>query len=194
MNKESYNKIAEQWVESRNQSKESVMVHKFGELIKKKGSILDVGCGSGIPIARCLLNKGFDVTGIDVSEKMIGMAKQNFNTVPFSLADINDYEPGKLFDGIIAWDSLFHLSPGLQHKAYRKVYSLLTDGGHFLFTAINMDGETVEDMFGALFSYGGIEKEKLKTMLKEIGFKFILVEEDYIEGDMNRDIVAILQK
>ena len=194
MNKESYNKIAEQWIESRNQSKVSRLIYKFIELVKQNGIVLDVGCGSGIPIAKFLQEKGFTITGIDISEKMIKLAKQQGRNIAFSVHDINDYTSEILFDGIVAWDSLFHLRPELQTKAYDKIYSLLSPGGYFLFTNYNMDGEIVGEMYGESFYYGGIEASPLKKILKEIGFQIILFEEDYKEGDMDRGIVAILKK
>lgn len=44
--------------------------------LKPKAHILDVGCGSGYPIASYLIEKGFQVTGIDGSKKLLEIAKE----------------------------------------------------------------------------------------------------------------------
>ena len=44
--------------------------------LKPSAKILDVGCGMGQPIAQYFLDKGYDLTGIDGSEKLVALAKQ----------------------------------------------------------------------------------------------------------------------
>jgi 2-polyprenyl-3-methyl-5-hydroxy-6-metoxy-1,4-benzoquinol methylase len=72
-------------------------------------AILDVGCGGGIPIAKYLVEKGFRVSGIDSSEKMIRLAKKNVPVGTFLKADIRTYIIDEQYEGIIAWDTLFHI-------------------------------------------------------------------------------------
>ena len=68
-NKQAYNKIADQWAESRDGSFLSKLVVEFASKVKPKGKILDIGCGTGFPIDTYLSNREFAVTGIDFSEK-----------------------------------------------------------------------------------------------------------------------------
>ena len=49
--------------------------------------ILDVGCGAGIPVSRQLADK-FEVTGVDISSSMIGMARKNVPSATFIHADV----------------------------------------------------------------------------------------------------------
>ena len=44
--------------------------------IPEKSHILDIGCGSGIPIADYLIEKSFQVTGIDGSQELLNIAKK----------------------------------------------------------------------------------------------------------------------
>ena len=67
INKDSYNKIASDWAESRDKSFVSKLVTEFAGKVKPNGKILDIGCGTGYPLASYLAEKGYNVTGIDPS-------------------------------------------------------------------------------------------------------------------------------
>ncbi len=55
---------------------EKAWIDRFCGLIGR-GAILDIGCGSGVPIARALVRVGFEVTGVDGSEEMLSMFRRN---------------------------------------------------------------------------------------------------------------------
>lgn len=72
-------------------------------------SILDVGCGSGY-IASILEDKGFRVTGIDVSARMLELAKVNAPRSNFLRMDMRRLDfPKESFDAIICLYSIFHV-------------------------------------------------------------------------------------
>lgn len=83
--------------------------------INNGGKILDVGCGNGI-ISIHLGKQGFNVTGIDVSEKTIETARNNnpFPNVRFRVQSAEELEAsGELFDVIVCSEVLEHLhDPG----------------------------------------------------------------------------------
>lgn len=56
--------------------------------IPKKGKILDLGCGSGEPIAKLLIEKGFQLYGVDGSKNMIELCKQRFPNHKWIIADM----------------------------------------------------------------------------------------------------------
>jgi len=87
-------------------------------------AILDVGCGSGY-IASILENEGFKVTGIDISTKMLELAKANAPRSTFLRMDMKRLDfPKESFDGIICLYSIFHV-PRRYHleilKRFRRV-------------------------------------------------------------------------
>ncbi|MDR0474628.1 MAG: class I SAM-dependent methyltransferase [Treponema sp.] len=109
INKESYNKIAEAWAEIRLKHQLNTLVKDFSLKIKPNGKILDIGCGTGYPIAKYFSDNGFSVVGIDISENMLQKAMgQKIKNAQFILCDFFAYKPIDKYDGIIAYDSFFH--------------------------------------------------------------------------------------
>lgn len=54
----------------------------FGRNMSNSISILDVGCGTGLPLTKLLVSTGAKVTGIDISTEMLTKAKQMFLKLP----------------------------------------------------------------------------------------------------------------
>lgn len=114
------------------------------ELIKKYGNhvknIINYGCGTGKHDVE-LSKLGYFCTGIDLSQTMIEVAKQNSkemdNQIAFSVADIRTYEPSKKYDAVI---SLFHVMSYQNGNedilaAFQSARKALNKGGLFLFDA-----------------------------------------------------------
>jgi 2-polyprenyl-3-methyl-5-hydroxy-6-metoxy-1,4-benzoquinol methylase len=73
------------------------------------GTVLDVGCGMGEPIARHLVDRGFRVVGVDASPAMIESCLGRFPDSEWHVADMRELHLDRRFEGILAWDSFFHL-------------------------------------------------------------------------------------
>lgn len=71
--------------------------------------VLDVGCGTGVPVSHMLCNAGLDVVGIDISPKMIAHAKSRVRGT-FIQADLLQYEPKEEFAAVFIIFSLLQLS------------------------------------------------------------------------------------
>ncbi|KAF9895217.1 hypothetical protein FE257_000119 [Aspergillus nanangensis] len=79
--------------------------------LPKRSRVLDVGCGTGKPVADELSSAGLIVHGIDVSDEMVRLASSQVAGV-FEKADMTQYRPKTQFDGVFAILSLFQLTPG----------------------------------------------------------------------------------
>ena len=108
--KDTYNKIAEDWHADHKQDDWWVEgTDHFCSLLKKGSRVLDVGCGAGVK-SRYLSKKGLDVTGIDFSEKLIGIAEKESVGVEFIVMDMKDaHNLSRQFDGVFAQASLLHI-------------------------------------------------------------------------------------
>jgi len=137
-----YTRKAAFWHQMRNRSGyETHWVDRFLKGLPKGGHILDLGCGTGDPIAGYLIAKGFRVTGVDYAPTMIEVAKQTYPAGNWIVGDIADLPDLGLFDGLISWDGFFHLSIEEQREALPKYAELLNPGGALLFTVGPEEGE-----------------------------------------------------
>lgn len=99
-------------------------------------TVLDLGCGPGVPISETLIERGFNVFGVDASARMVAAFKASFATVPVECAAVEDSNFfGREFDAVVAWGLFFLLAAETQHKLIAKVAAVLPRGGRFLFTA-----------------------------------------------------------
>lgn len=194
--KESYNRICKEWCEFRKSTPVNRCIADFADGLKPDSKVLDIGCGSGYPISSYLSRRGFDVTGIDISERMIEQARQlGLPNTFFLMEDILDFKPGKRYDAAIAFDSLWHVRHEMQERIYRIVSSLLVPGGLFLFTHGKKDGEIISEMWGEQFYHSALDVEKVHELLRLYGFDILSSIEDYSEettGD--RELLIIAQK
>ncbi len=191
----SYNKIADQWTDSRNRSSLSQLVLNFAASIKPNSKVLDIGCGTGYPITTFLAESGFTVTGIDLSDSLLQKAvERNIPNTTLHLCDFFDFEPSERFDGIIAFDSFFHFRKDKQVEIYSRVANWMNLGGYLLFTHGNKEGEISGEMFGETFYYSCLNTQTVHELLFDSGFEIVSSWEYYTEQDMARDLVLLARK
>src|SRR5688572_28698492 len=105
-----YDNIAVDFASLRNSfSTEKKYVDQFIHLLEPNSHILDVGCGSGYPIASYLLQRGFQVTGVDGSNELLKIARKNLSNMQCILGDMRTVELAQKYDAIIEWWALMHL-------------------------------------------------------------------------------------
>jgi 2-polyprenyl-3-methyl-5-hydroxy-6-metoxy-1,4-benzoquinol methylase len=112
------------------------VVREWARTLPRGASVLDIGCGSGIPISNVLVQEGLAISGVDASAAMITAFRHNFPGVPMECAAVEDSTFfGAEYDGVIAWGLMFLLSSNVQRALIGKVSRVLKSGGRFLFTA-----------------------------------------------------------
>jgi SAM-dependent methyltransferase len=103
-------------------------------MLPRRAEILDLCCGDG-RIAQTLSKRGYRVTGLDGSERMLTFAKQRAPKVEFFLADARRFKLPRRFDAVIStFDSLNHvMNTADLNKVFRNVAACLKLGGQFAF-------------------------------------------------------------
>ena len=99
-------------------------------------TVLDLGCGPGLPITKVLVEEGLNVYGIDASPSLVNAFRHNFPEIPIACESVQDsLFFNRLFDGVIAWGLIFLLLPEEQKRLIKRVADSLVPGGRFLFTS-----------------------------------------------------------
>jgi 2-polyprenyl-3-methyl-5-hydroxy-6-metoxy-1,4-benzoquinol methylase len=111
-------------------------VRKWVRKLTPKAIVLDLGCGTGIPITKILIDEGMNVYGIDASHTLVEAFKNNFPNTSVACESVEEsLFFNRKFDGIIAWGLLFLLPKEAQAVVIQKAATALQTGGKFLFTA-----------------------------------------------------------
>ncbi len=192
MVKDSYNKIASHYSENRDQFKNDKYLFKLTELLNTESIILDVGCGSGKPIDQFLINNGFKVIGLDISEEQITLAKKNVPQAQFKVQDMMELEENEYsVEAVVSFYAIFH-TPREQHlDLLKKFYSYLKEDGMMLVTMGSSDWEGTEDDFhGAQMYWSHFGKDKNRKLVEEAGFEIIEDEIDLSGGEKHQVILA----
>lgn len=149
------------------------------QYLKPNSNILDVGCGSGYPIASYLIDKGFKVTGIDASKELLSIAQSKCPTLVCKYGDMRTIEITEKFAAVIEWWSLMHL-PKEDHLMMLSRFSdWLQDDGILHFTTGDREyAEKSSEMLNQELSFYSLAPALYENYLNNNGYKILLKESD----------------
>ena len=130
---------------------------------------LDVGSGSGWPMGAALLARGFKVIGLDASPGLIAHARETLPKGDWRIGDMREDLPGETFHGVLAWHSLFHLTPEAQTLLLPALAARVAEGGRLMFTAGPAHGEAIGEWRGEPLYHGSLDPEAYRTLLTAAG-------------------------
>ncbi len=174
LNRRSYDAIASRWDAARVRlsAPELRFLHALVRDLPPRARILDLGCGSGRPMAEHLLAAGFAVTGVDQSSALLELARTRYPAGEWIESALEHYEPQRRFGAAIAWDSLFHV-PRREHlPIFRRVCASLACAGRFMLTVGgSAHPPFTDEMFGEPFFYDSHPPEVALALLHAAGFE-----------------------
>jgi SAM-dependent methyltransferase len=145
----------------------------FVSLIPKEGIVLDVGCAAGRD-SRYFDSLGFRVIGIDLSEKLLEIAKQKSPHIDYRLLDVRrlDY-PADYFDGIYASAILLHLNRDELKSVSKLFFQMVKPGGVVCLLVKEGAGEgyikeTLSDGKARYFTF--FHSDEIRSVLEQHGF------------------------
>jgi len=118
-------------------------IARFLEHLPDGATVLDLGCGGGDPIARHMVARGFHVTGLDSSPTLISLCQNRMPDQRWIAADMRRLALGRRFQGILAWDSFFHLSCDDQRTMFGVFAAHAGIGSVLMFNAGPARGEAI---------------------------------------------------
>ena len=173
-----YDRIADHYLERFGHS--SVRAAKLTEVIERLpagASILDLGCGAGIPVASQLVTSGFNVTGVDASSGQIERATRNVAGAHFIQADMASVEfAPESFDAVVAFYSLTHLPKSEHALMIERLARWLRPGGQFLANFGAAEGEWSEEWLGTTMFFSHHHPEMTKRLVQDAGLRLHRVE------------------
>ncbi|MFD9895453.1 class I SAM-dependent methyltransferase [Amycolatopsis sp. NPDC059027] len=169
-----YRRHASAWAAARGaKPRESGWLLRFASMLGRAGTVLDIGCGSGEPIARSLTGLGHRVTGVDSSPEMIALFRSNLPGAAAEVADMRSLNLGLGFGGLIAWDSFFHLTPREQRLMFPVFREHAEPGAPLLFTSGAAFGESIGTFEGEPLYHASLDPDEYRRLLAHAGFDVV---------------------
>ena len=166
----SYDRIADSWNSEAFSRSNGIQQHERALAFVAHGRrALDVGCGCSGRFIDLLAGRGFEVEGVDLSARMIELARGRHPQVTFHHADIREWNPREHYDFISAWDSIWHLPLRDHEGVLGRILGMLAPGGVCIFTAGGLDapGEKVDAAMGVPMYYSTLGIPRTLAVIDE---------------------------
>jgi 2-polyprenyl-3-methyl-5-hydroxy-6-metoxy-1,4-benzoquinol methylase len=147
-----YESVAAMFMKHRGHSASGVgtsAIRQWVRTLPSGATVLDLGCGTGLPITNVLIGEKLTVYGIDASPTLVAAFRQNFPDTPVACeaAEESSFFQRR-FDAVIAVGLLFLLPAHVQETIIQKVSHVLNPSGKFLFTSPPVKTEWVDILTG----------------------------------------------
>jgi len=204
LNKKAWDKIGNRTASPYIKHKKySELFNLFCNRLPKKASVLDFGCGPGIPFTQRLVKEGFNVTAIDISDTMIRVAKKNVPKARYIRVSMTDIKFKEEFDGIFSGYSMLCLDPKNFQMAAKKAVRSLKPGGFFLL-ALNEpppeghdEAENITEVIGQRMYSRPYTEEEIRTIFSGFGMKIIKVGREIVRSKSygtEHTLLVLMQK
>ncbi len=157
--------------------------------IKEGDLVVDLGSGAGNDafVSRRIVGEKGRVIGIDFTEKMVALAKENadklgYQNVEFRLGDIESMPLSSNKADVIVSNCVLNLVPN-KHKVFSEIYRTLKPGAHFSISDIVLNGSLPEKWKEVAELYAGcvagaIDKKDYLAIIEETGFVNIIIQKE----------------
>src|ERR1700749_2080269 len=96
-------------------------IRKWAKTLPPGSSVLDLGCGPGLPLTAVLVEEGLQVFGIDAAPSFVAAFRRNLPGTPVvceSVLESNFFD--RRFDAVLSIGLMFLLKTEQQHRLIRK--------------------------------------------------------------------------
>lgn len=121
--------------------------------------------------------RGHQVVGIDQSENLLQLARERFPQAVWLQSSLEDFAFQGSYEGVILWDTLFHLERSYHAPLLAKISHCLVPGGKLMLTVGGSAHPCfVDTMFGELFFYDSYPPEAVLAILQDLNFQPLIAE------------------
>ncbi len=167
-----YERFASQYDTSRSRALfEARWLARFAAALPQGGRVLDLGCGAGEPIARWFMAEGFRVTGVDFAQAMLDIARTRWPEGDWRHGDMRALQLDETFDGVIAWNSFFHLTPNEQRQSLPDMAEHLRPGGVMMVTVGQSEGSVAGTVASQTVYHASLSPAEYVTILEANGLR-----------------------
>jgi ubiquinone/menaquinone biosynthesis C-methylase UbiE len=137
-------------------------------------SVLDLGCGSGDP-ADIEIAREYKVTGVDISQAQIDLARGNVPTGSFIHGDAGSVEfPASSFDAVVSFYALEHIPREEHESILRRIHHWLRPGGFLL---IGLEAGEAEGVISRWLDvpmyFSCFDPETVKQLVCKVGLEIV---------------------
>lgn len=175
---QTYNRVAQDFFRQRSRKlfERPWLDRMLGAMPAHHGArrLLDLGCGTGQPIAAYMADRRVAVNGVDGAPEMLRLFRANLPHATAIEADMRDLALGTPFDGILAWNSFFHLTGAEQRAMFPVFRRHAAPGAALMFTSGPSAGEVWgEAARGAPIFHASLAPEDYEALLTQNGFRVL---------------------
>jgi len=188
-----YARIAATYAAQRDQFSSIRHLERFANLIHAGSKILDVGCGAGKPIDEYLVQHGYEVHCLDLSESMIELARSNVPEATFEIRDMSELKRGDYrVSGIVSMYAIFHTPRERHQQVLERFASFMPDGGALLITMGSTEWEGSEEFHGTEMYWSHFGAEANRKLVEGAGFRVVVDEIDSSADEAHQIIIATM--
>jgi SAM-dependent methyltransferase len=164
----------------------------LAEQLDRPARVLDLGCGSGLPTAKQLVEAGIEVVGTDESAVMLELAKEQAPGGTYLRRDMRDLSDLGEFDAAVAFFSLITLPRADIPPLLRGVRELLRGPRLLQLSMVLGDFDEFPIMFlGVPMKASAYPPDELRQVVAGAGFETVELREVAAEAEPNRLEVQI---
>lgn len=156
-------------------------VRNWAKTLSRGGSVIDLGCGPGIPLTVVLAEEGLRVFAVDAAPSFVAAFLRNLPGIPVICESVLESDLfNRTFDAALSIGLIFLLNVDEQHQLIRRFAEILAPGGHLLFTATAQPAIWNDVMTGK--ESVSLGSEEYRRLLKDVGISVAKEYEDVGEN------------
>lgn len=170
-----YDLVASKYANERDHQSSIPYLERLNDTLAPNSLILDLGCGAGLPVDQWLINAGHRVIGIDISQSMLDLARDNVPRATYQIGNLLDLKPFEMsVDAVVCFFALFHIDRTAHRRFFEVVRTYLGDRGSLLITTGRFDWEGTEDFLGVEMEWSHFDRATYRQMIEECGFSIVM--------------------